>query len=141
MRKFKWQKYRIVKVGEDFLLEADAAFNANEDYDYGFRTAGSLITREAIPILPTQVSTDVDYGLYLNLNDFSGGDVTSLPVLRKVTLDKILLPDVKQKDHIGVHSYGLSETYEVVDMRYFRFLPRSRMRKIWNMGRKLLYTR
>lgn len=141
MRKFKWQKYRIVKVGEDFLLEADTAFNADQDYDYGFRMAGSLITREEIPILPTQVSTDVDYGLYLNLNDFSGGDVTSLPVLRKVTLDEILLPDVKQKDHIGVHSYGLSETYEVVDMRYFRFLPRSRMRKIWNMGRKLLYTR
>ena len=59
-------------------------------------------------------------------------------MLKRVTVDNILLPDVKQKDHIGVHSYALSDKVEVVDMRYFRFLPRSRMRKIRNKLRKLL---
>ena len=57
-----------------------------------------------------------------------------------MTIDQILLPDVKPKDHIGVHSYALSDKVEVVDMRYFQFLPRSRMRKILNKGRKLLCT-
>lgn len=131
-RKFAWRKFRICRDGEDFRLEADVSFNACEDYDYGWRTAGSLITEGGIPILPTQVSTDVDYGLYLNLNDFSGGDVTDLPVLKKVTIDQIVLPDVAQKDHIGVHSYALSDKLEVVDMRYFRFLPLNRLRKIRN---------
>jgi hypothetical protein len=141
MRKFAWRKYRLFRDGADCCLEADAAFNANQDFDYGFRMAGSLIAEQGTRILPTQVSTDVDYGLYLNLNDFSGGDITDLPVLKKVMVNNIQLPDVRQKDHIGVHSYGLSDKVEVVDMRYFRFLPRSRMRKIWNKGRKLLCMR
>lgn len=126
----KWQKFRIVKDGEDFRLEADADFNAREDYDYGHRMAGSLITEQGIPVLPTQESTETDYGAYLYLNDFSGGDITGLRVLKKVTTDHILLPDVAQKEQIGVHSYALSEQLEVVDMRYFRFSPRNRMRKI-----------
>ena len=129
-RKNKWQKLRIVKDGEDYRLEEDAAFNVREDYGFGYRMAGSLVKDQGMTILPTQESTDIDYGVYLYLNDFSEGDVTDLPVLRKVTVKDILLPDVHQKEHIGVHSYALSENYEVVDMRYFRFSPKNRMRKI-----------
>ena len=131
----KWQKFRIVKDGEDYRLEADTAFNANERYGKGYRMAGSLITEGQIPVLPTQESTDVDYGAYLYLNDFSGRDVTDMPVLKKITPDNILLPDVKQKEQIGVHSYALSERLEVVDMRYFRCSPRNRIRKIKNQLR------
>ena len=129
-RKFKWQKLRILREGDDYRLEADAAFNAGGDYDYGCRMAGALVTEEMPPILPTQESTDVHYGRNLYLNDFSGGDITALPVLKKVTVDNILLPDVPQKEQIGVHSYALSDKLEVVDMRYFRFSPRNRLRKI-----------
>jgi len=126
----KWQKFRICKDGEDYRLEADLAFNARKDYNYGYRMAGALVTEQGIPILPTQESTEIDYGAYLYLNDFSGRDVTNMPVLKKVTVDNIQLPDVAQKEQIGVHSYALSERLEVVDMRYFRFSPRNRMRKI-----------
>ena len=74
----------------------------------------------------------------LYLNDYSAEDVSHLPVLKKVTVDNIVLPDVARKQQIGVHSYGLSSRYEVVDMRYFRFSPKVRIRKIFNLGRKLL---
>lgn len=134
----KWQKFRICKDGEDYRLEADAAFNARNDYGFAYRMAGSLVTEQGMSILPTQESTEIDYGVNLYLNDFSGKDVTNMPVLRKVTVDHILLPDVPQKEQIGVHSYALSEKYEVVDMRYFRFSPRNRMRKIWNKVRTRL---
>ena len=126
----KWQKFRIVKEADDYRLEADSAFNANRDYNYGYRMAGSLIREGDAVILPTQESTVIDYGAYLYLNDFSGREITNLPVLKKVTTDNILLPDVDQKEQIGVHSYALSEKFEVVDMRYFRFSPKNRMRKI-----------
>lgn len=126
----KWQKFRIVREAEDYRLEADEAFNAGGDYDYGYRMAGSLIREGDDVILPTQESTQVDYGAYLYLKDFSGKDITDLPVLKKVTVDNIVLPDVDQKEQIGVHSYALSANYEVVDMRYFRFSPKNRMRKI-----------
>lgn len=139
-RKFKWQKFRIVKDREDYRLEADTAFNACDNYGFGYRMAGSLVTEQGISILPTQESTDVDYGVNLYLNDFSQGNISNLPVLKKVTVDNILLPDVKQKEQIGVHSYALSDKLEVVDMRYFRFSPRNRMRKILNVGRKFLCT-
>ena len=140
-RRFKWQKFCIRRECEDFRLEADAAFNGAAEYGFGCRMAGSLVADRDMTILPTQESTDVDYGVNLYLNDFSGGEITGLPVLKKVTVDNILLPDVPGKEQIGVHSYALSEKYEVVDMRYFRFSPRGRMRKIWNKGRKLLCTR
>lgn len=136
----KWQKFRIFREGEDFRLEADAAFNSREIYSYADRTAGSLVTEGGQKILPTQESTETDYGVNLYLNDYSAEDLTHMPVLKKVTVDNILLPDVAQKQQIGVHSYGLSEKYEVVDMRYFRFSPLVRMRKIFNLGRKLLCT-
>ena len=55
-----------------------------------------------------------------------------MPVLKKVTPDNILLPDVPQKEQIGVHSYALSETLEVVDMRYFHFSLKNRLRKIFS---------
>lgn len=137
-RQNKWQKLRIYKEGDNYRLEEDAAFNARTDYGYGYRMAGSLVTEGDTPILPTQESTEVDYGVYLYLNDFSGKDITNMPVLKKVTVDNILLPDVEQKEQIGIHSYALSEEFEVVDMRYFRFSPRNRMRKIGNKVRKLL---
>ena len=92
--------------------------------------AGSLVKERGMTILPTQESTEIDYGAYLYLNDFAGRDVTDMPVLKKITPDNILLPDVAQKEQIGVHSYALSERLEVVDMRYFRFSPRNRLRKI-----------
>ena len=137
-RKNKWQKLQIVKDGEDYRLEADEAFNAREDYGFAYRMAGSLVKDRGRTILPIQESTEVDYGVYLHLDDFSGADVVNMPLLKKVTVDNILLPDVAQKEQIGVHSYALSEKYEVVDMRYFRFSPRNRMRKILNKVRKLL---
>ena len=129
-RKFKWQKFCLRKEGEDFCLDADAAFNVGEDYGFGYRMAGSMITDQGRTILPTQESTDVDYGVNLYLNDYSGQNVSGMPVMKKVSIDNILLPDVAQKEQIGVHSYALSDKLEVVDMRYFRFSPRNRMRKI-----------
>ena len=133
----KWQKFAIVKAESGYSLEADEAFNARKDYSRDYRMAGSLIRENGRVILPTQESTEVDYGAYLYLNDFSGNDVTNLPVLKKVTVDNILLPDVKQKEHIGVHSYALSEDYEVIDMRYFQFYPKNRLWKIkTKLGRK-----
>ena len=134
----KWQKFRIYRDGEDFCLEADEQFNKREIYSYADRTAGSLITEDGRKILPTQESTETDYGVSFWLNDYSGGNLADMPVLKKVTVNNILLPDVAQKQQIGTHSYGLSEQYEVVDMRYFRFSPKVRARKIYNLGRKLL---
>lgn len=134
----KWQKFKIFREGEDFRLEADEVFNKREIYSYADRTGGSLITEQGMKILPIQESTEIDYGVNLYLNDYSAGDLTNMPVLKKVTVDHILLPDVPQKQQIGVHSYGLSDRLEVVDMRYFRFSPLVRLRKIINLGRKLL---
>lgn len=128
--KNRWQRYWLVREEGDFRLEADTALNSGDVYDNGHRMAGSLITERGRSILPTQESTEIDYGAYLYLNDFSGRDIHNMPVLKKVTVENIKLPDVAQKNQIGVHSYALSEKLEVIDMRYFYFSPRNRMRKI-----------
>lgn len=129
--KNKWQKFKIFKDPTGYRLEADAAFNARKDYDNGYRMAGALVEEDSITILPTQESTEIDYGAYLYLNDFSGRDITNMPVLKKITPENILLADVAQRKKIGIHSYALSDKLEVVDIRYFRFSPRNRVRKIF----------
>jgi len=126
----KWEKYQVIREQSGYRLEADAAFNACDNYNRGYRMAGSLIRENGAVILPTQLSTDVDYGVALYLNDYSGNDPTNMQVLKKVTVENILLPDVQPKEHIGVHSYALSERFEVIDMRYFHFYPKNRMWKI-----------
>jgi hypothetical protein len=131
--RYRWQKYRMIREDSGYRLEGDQDFNRREDYGRGYRMAGSLIRENGAVILPAQVSTEVTYGEYMYLYDFSGGDLTRMPVLRKVAVDNILLPDVQQKEHIGVHSYALSGEYEVIDMRYFRFYPRNRFWKIRHM--------
>lgn len=136
----KWQKLWILRDGEDFRLEQDMAFNARDAYNYKDRMAGSLVADQGREILPTQESTVTDYGAYLYLNDFSGREITDLKILKKITVDNIRLPDVPAKEQIGVHSYGLTDRIEVVDMRYFRFSPKTRMKKIRNLGRRILCT-
>lgn len=131
--RYRWQKYRMIREASGYRLEGDQDFNGREDYGRGYRMAGSLIRENGAVVLPAQVSTEVTYGEYMYLYDFSGGDLTRMPVLRKVAVDNILLPDVQQKEHIGVHSYALSGEYEVIDMRYFRFYPRNRFWKIRHM--------
>lgn len=128
--KNRWQRFWLVKEADDYRLEADAELNCGDVYDNGHRMAGSLITVQGKAVLPTQESTEIDYGAYLYLNDFSGRDINNMPVLKKVTVENIKLPDVEQKEQIGVHSYALSENLEVIDMRYFYFSPRNRWRKI-----------
>lgn len=128
--KNRWQRFWLVREGDDFCLEADTDLNSRNIYDNGHRMAGSLITEAQMVILPTQESTEIDYGAYLYLNDFSGREINTMPVLKKVTVENIKITGVEQKEQIGVHSYALSEKLEVVDMRYFRFSPRNRWRKI-----------
>lgn len=137
---YRWQKFALVPEEDGFRLEEDGQFNAGAEYRYADRMAGTVVRQKDRVILPTQESTEIEYGINLLLKDFTEKDIAHMPVLKKVTVDQILLPDVAQKDQIGVHSYALSDKLEVVDIRYFRFSPLSRMRKLWNMGRKLICT-
>jgi len=137
---YKWQRYVLMRENNGFSLQEDTDFNCSTDYQYADRMAGTIIRENGIMILPTQESTEIEYGINLYLNDFSGRNIADMPVMKKVTVENIILPDVRQKDLIGVHSYALSEEYEVVDMRYFRFSPRSRMRRILNKGKEILCT-
>ena len=91
--------------------------------------AGKIADVNGKVILPTQESTQTDYGINLYLNDFSDKDLRKLTG-KKLTVNDLTIGGIALKEMIGIHSYAVSEQYEVVDIRYFRFSPQNRWRKI-----------
>lgn len=126
---YQWQKYTLTKCEETFSLCENVAFNEGKEYTYYNRMAGTLVNLDGMTILPTQESTSIDYGVNLYLNDFSAGDVEQLKG-KKITVKDILVDGIPPEQMIGIHSYAATEQLEIVDVRYFRFSPKNRMRKI-----------
>lgn len=126
---YQWQRFTLKKSGEETSLQEMKAFNEGEKYTYYNRMAGKMINLDNKTILPMQESTEIDYGVHLLLNDFSSGDLEQLSG-RKITVKDIHVEGVSAKQLIGIHSYAATEQIEVVDVRYYRFSPRNRLRKI-----------
>lgn len=127
--KYQWQKLILRKTGDDFALEEVGFVDGCESYTRGNRMAGKIADVNGKVILPTQESTATDYGINLYLNDFSDKDLRKLSG-KKLTVNDLSIDALASKEMIGVHSYAISEQYEVVDIRYFRFSPQNRWRKI-----------
>ncbi len=126
---YQWQKLTLRKAGDTFALEENGVIDGCEPYTRWNRMAGKIANVDGTAILPTQESTETDYGINLYLNDFAGKDIQKL-LGKKLTVKDITIEGMSDKQRIGIHSYAVSEQYEVVDIRYFRFSPKNRIRKI-----------
>ncbi len=89
-----------------------AAYNLTE------RNAGLPFIVDGNVYLPTQQSTDVDYGVYLNIVPLhEKGQAVHLGP------NDLSFEGISPKyDKIGIHTYSLTDKYEVIDLRYLRFM-------------------
>lgn len=126
---YRWKRLRLHRTEGSYILEEMDTVDGCEDYSRKSRMAGKLANVNGKLLLPIQESTETDYGINLYLNDFSENNLRQLKG-KKLTPADIHIEGIDEKQRIGVHSYAVLDQYEVVDIRYFRFSPKNRMRKI-----------
>lgn len=115
-------KYILSTLTGDFRLtvqENDGAFNLTE------RNAGIPFRAGGTEYLPAQQSTDVDYGVFLNIVPL-GTERLSV----RLSADDLSFAGQADYDRIGIHTYSLTGQYEVIDLRYLKFMPDKYLNKI-----------
>lgn len=121
----RYRRYELVRdedpMEEDppeFQLLEDEPFNLQHRvYDLGSRNAGPLFFRNERWVHPTQVSTTVDYGVYLQFFEQRGASEVPLCA---ATPQNVRITGILSGDLIGIHSYCCDDQLEVIDARYLR---------------------
>lgn len=102
--------------GEPYELLPDEAFHLqHREFDLTSRSAGPLFVLGEQVIHPTQVSTTVDYGVYLQFLARRGN--SEVPLCAAMPRS-VQIQGLDPKDIIGIHTYSRDDTLEVIDARY-----------------------
>ena len=105
-----------------FELVPDETYNLqHRDFDLVSRNAGPLFVLGEQIIHPTQVSSTVDYGLYLQFLARRGS--SEIP-LCAATPQNVTITGIAPADLIGVHTYCRDDRLEILDARYLTRLPK-----------------
>ena len=103
-------------TGEPFELLPDEAFNLqHRDFDLTSRNAGPLFLLGEQVIHPTQVSTKVDYGVYLQFSARRGN--SQVPLCAAMP-QSVRIAGLDPADVIGIHTYCRDDVLEIIDGRY-----------------------
>lgn len=114
----RYRRYTLRRTGEGFALEEDEAFNLrNREFSLTSRNAGPLFLLDGQTIHPTQVSTTVDYGVYLQF--FAQRGASEVP-LCAATPTNVTIIGLDKADLIGIHTYCRDDAVEVIDARYLK---------------------
>lgn len=102
----------------------------NDDYNLCTRNAGRLVERKGKKLRPMQYSLNKVYGSQLAFSEWESER------RGEEKIEKELLPEniksKEQKKIIGVHTYGESELFEIIDIKILVFNSKkwiNRMRK------------
>ena len=105
-----------------FELLPDETYNLqHRDFDFVSRNAGPLCVLGEQVIHPTQVSTSVDYGVYLQFLARRGSSEVPLCA---ATPQNVEITGLNAADVIGVHTYCRDDVLEVIDARYLARIPK-----------------
>lgn len=108
----------LADAGETPLFELcpDEPFNLqHRDFDLTSRNAGPLFVLGRQVIHPTQVSTQVDYGVYLQF--FARRGSSEVP-LCAATPHTVRIQGLPPQDVVGIHTYCRDDRLEIIDARY-----------------------
>ena len=105
-----------------FALLPDEAYNLqHRENDLTSRNAGPLFALGGQVIHATQVSTKVDYGVYLQF--FARRGSSEVPLCAAMP-HNVTITGLRGEDIVGIHTYSRDEVLEVIDARYLARLPK-----------------
>ena len=108
---------RTPEEGEGFVLTPDDPFNCKHvGFDLASRNAGPMLPWLGQTLHPTQVSTKVDYGVYLQfLTGEPGGAEHPLCAAEPA---RVRITGLETADLVGIHTYCCDDELEIIDARY-----------------------
>lgn len=116
----RYRRGTLARTADGFAWEPDEAYDLqHRGFDLVSRNAGPLFELGGQVIHPTQVSTRVDYGVYLQF--FVRRGASEVP-LCAATPQNVTITGLDAGDVIGIHTYCRDDEIEVIDARYLRKL-------------------
>ena len=119
----KFQIYYLKNQDGTLTLEADQEFNSKQTFSTKNRNAGSLFSYKNSLVHPVQVSSDVQYGLYIDFWKYSGVEQIASEKITAIQPKDIVIEKINPKAVAGIHSYCSDGNYEVIDACCWRYSP------------------
>lgn len=117
----RYRRYLLRVDAAGFTLDEDEPYNLqHRAFDYVSRNAGPLFRQDRQLVHATQVSTKVDYGVYLQFYVLRAASEVPLCA---ATPQNVVIDGIDPKDIVGIHSYVRDGEVEIIDARYLKKLP------------------
>ena len=134
--KVRYSKYRIIRNGNGYSCSHE--HSDGSCWNYYDRNAGKPVRLDGVEYMPTQESTETDYGVRINFRELANGVSVASEIASSVTIDNTAFKsDIPKKDMIGVHTYSRIGDFEIVDLRYYKFSFDTNIRRVCSLLRAL----
>lgn len=124
----RYRRY-ILEKGTGYRLSRYENDTYSLDFNLSDRNAGRTLKYNDSNILPTQKSTECDYGVFLV---FRRMEIDVYPMIQEVGPGDVKIENILCKNIIGIHTYSRTDNIEIIDLRYLKFSPLNQWRKIYN---------
>jgi len=123
----RYQKFALQYSNGKWSLEWDDAFDSQQVYNLRDRNAGNCFMEESRVVLPTQVSTEIDYGVKLSFREWEDHGWKEKGQIEPAD---VVIQGIKRKNIIGIHTYARTEQQEIIDVRYQKLSPAMQWKKL-----------
>ena len=124
-----YQKFTIQIAGDELTFREDPDCPVN--WNLRDRNAGRPFALNDIIAVPTQESSDTDYGKKVNFRKLGENLVPEETIILSLSTGNVHFdPSIQEENMIGVHTYSQTDDLEIVDLRYYKFSEDTNRRRI-----------
>ncbi len=135
--KVRYSRYRITKDDTEYKCSHEGY--GSSGCNYLDRNAGKPVIINGTEYMPTQESSETDYGIKVNFRKLKNGNNVASGVSSSITIDNAgFAADIRKGDMIGVHTYSRIGGFEIIDLRYYKFSFDTNLRRIRHVFRRFV---
>ena len=127
--KVRYSWYNIKKNGMKYSCRHKCY--GTSGWNYYDRNAGKPVNINGTEYMPTQESTETDYGVTINFRELWDVYKVGSVVDSVISVDNTRFSDgISRENMIGVHTYSRIGDFEIIDLRYYKFSFTTNLRRI-----------
>ena len=127
--KVRYSRYRITKNGTEYSCRHEAY--GTSGWNYYDRNAGKPVIIGGTEYMPSQESSETDYGIKINFRKIKDGYSVASGAASSITLDNACFAaGIHRRNMIGVHTYSRIGKFEIIDLRYYKFSIDTNLRRL-----------
>lgn len=135
--KVRYSRYRITKNESEYSCHHEGY--AASGWNYFDRNAGKPVVIDGVKYIPTQESSEMDYGIKVNFRKLKNGNNVAPGVSSSITIENSgFAANIRRENMIGVHTYSRAGGFEIIDLRYYKFSFDTNLRRIKHIVRRFV---